>query len=194
VARPGGRRQRVAVRDQVSAGPECARHHVPGCHPRTDAHPLGLTRLPNGVRGNRPLTCVLRDVSVAPSGCDMVIGWRPYLLTVIALAIVAVACLDQLAPASAGSSCSRQHSQLQAGLVDTALSGYVATETADPQSKCAAAGVVTAQRKLCARAVELAASDLVDARSQLATLARSDPTPRSRSCVWSDLKRLQESK
>lgn len=117
------------------------------------------------------------------------IGWRPYLLTLVAAAFVAVAVLNAQS-ASKPPSCASADGQLHGQLVTSALKAYVAILSQDPSSACARSGLTNATAAACARASMVADVDRAEARAELLAIATADPTPPAHSCVWERLATL----
>lgn len=118
------------------------------------------------------------------------IGWRPYLMTFLALAIAAAAILDVAATAHKSNSCSSADGQLKARDYVDARSEYAAVLEHAPKSACALSGVARSEDGLCVRDQRIAVTDTAEAHSQLIALAEATPPPGPKSCVWTQLRLL----
>jgi hypothetical protein len=122
------------------------------------------------------------------------IGWRPYLVTVLAALLLAVGILDLKAVGDKPSRCESAGKLLGAGLLASATEGYAAALKADPTSECAKAGLAEVDTAQCDRARLVAPGDPAAARAQLLARANADPPPPNGSCVWRDLQALPAAK
>jgi hypothetical protein len=115
------------------------------------------------------------------------IGLRPYLLLVLAVAVLVVVGLDAGRHAGA---CSPANALIGAREYSAARTSYSSVLAGDDHSGCAKAGLARATDGECVDAERIAVTDPSDARHQLLTLAASGPPPGPRSCVWGELARL----
>lgn len=120
------------------------------------------------------------------------IGARPYVLTIVAAALIALAVLDVI-----GTDARAHPGPCAAGARSYAANDYTAARRAyakviadDPSSKCAAAGVIEVDRAVCALTRRLAASDPSAARRELEAVAVATPAPTESSRIWSTLEAL----
>jgi hypothetical protein len=117
------------------------------------------------------------------------IGWRPYLLTGLALLLVVVAVLDVAGAGRKPSRdpCASAAMLAQARFFSQARDAYAAVLKSDPTSKCATGGLTTTTYDLCVQAQRIAQSDVAQAHRQLVVISETDPRPVSTSCVWKQL-------
>jgi hypothetical protein len=118
------------------------------------------------------------------------IGWRPYLLTALAVVLVAVAILDVHASLRRPSACATADSLRAGQLLDQARNEYASVLRAHPAAACATAGLVKTTAAQCEKAQAIASFEPAEARTELVALAAADPSPPARSCVWDQLRTL----
>lgn len=120
------------------------------------------------------------------------IGWRPYLLTGLALLLITVAVLDVAAKGRKASpdSCASAAVLAQARFFTQARAAYARVLKGDPNSKCATGGILTSTDAVCVQTQRIAQTDPAEARSLLVTLAETDPRPIAASCVWKQLRAI----
>jgi hypothetical protein len=119
------------------------------------------------------------------------LGWRPFLLSGVALLLIAVAALDaSTAGRSSPASCGPANKLRDGGLISEARKAYVAILKSEPKSACALAGVRQVTSKDCERLRRIATTDPAAARTLLLADAKADPPPAASSCVWTRLAAL----
>jgi hypothetical protein len=112
------------------------------------------------------------------------IGWRPYLLTLLALALIAVVVLDVVAASRGPSSCAKADGLRNAGLYTEADKEYAAVLRDDAKSGCAAKGRSQVGVGQCTRLRPIIAADAAEGRKQVLRFTEADPKPRRDSCLW----------
>lgn len=120
------------------------------------------------------------------------IGARPYALTVVAAALIALAVLDVVGTDAHAhpAPCAGAVGHYRARDYAAARTTYAAVLTDDPGSRCASDGLARTETALCSLAHKLSASDPRAARRELEAIATSAPVPTAGSCIWSALDAL----
>jgi hypothetical protein len=121
------------------------------------------------------------------------IGWRPYLLTLLAAGLVALAVIDVHGTLGNSSACATADALRADHFLSGARQQYASLLTAHPKSACASAGLAKTTAAQCTKAQAIAAVDPAEARSELMALATGDPAVPSDSCVWRELHALPPS-
>jgi hypothetical protein len=119
-----------------------------------------------------------------------VIGWRPYLLTGVAIVLLAAVAFDVIGSGRNSSSCSTSDALARARQFAKARAGYAAIRVHDPGSQCAKRGMWTATESECHIADQIGKADYEEERSQLLKIAEEEPPPADGSCVWKNLDSL----
>jgi hypothetical protein len=121
------------------------------------------------------------------------IGWRPYLVTALALLVLAGAVLDVSANGRVG--CASADALQKSQLLAKAGDAYRAVLKKDANSGCAKTGLASVTHDQCDRAGRIAASDPSAARTLLLAVASADPpVPATDGCVWKTLQALPPAK
>jgi hypothetical protein len=115
------------------------------------------------------------------------IGWRPYLLTGLALVLFAIVALDVRAAGRDAPVCAKADALRKAGYLTAAERAYAAISRDDGPTQCADDGREQAENDECARAQQIRAGDAKAARALLVRLAATDPRPLDHSCIWTEL-------
>jgi hypothetical protein len=121
------------------------------------------------------------------------IGWRPYLLTALGVALIVLAGLDVGTTLRNSSTCASANAVRSGGLLAQARQQYQTVLMVHPRARCATAGLSKTTDAQCAEAEAVAAVDPTQARSELLALATGEPSPRADSCVWRELHALPAS-
>ena len=119
-----------------------------------------------------------------------VIGWRPYLLTLLALVVLGAVALDVVGAGKQSPSCTAGDGLERARQFVTARTSYATVLVKAPSSACAKRGMSLATYGECVAAQRIGGTDATGARAQLLKIAESEPPPGPRSCVWTDLQNL----
>jgi hypothetical protein len=112
------------------------------------------------------------------------IGWRPYLLGVLAVGLLVLVGLD--VGRSAGQ-CSSADALIGAREYVKARAGYTTVLENDSHSVCAKSGLARATQGECVFVERIADTDTSEARTQLLAIAEADPPPGPKSCVWREM-------
>jgi hypothetical protein len=115
------------------------------------------------------------------------IGWRPLLLTAVAVALLVVVGLDA---AKSTGPCSSADAVIGAREYVKARASYATVLEHDSHSSCAKAGLARATAGECVRAERIADTDAPEARTELLAVAEADPPPGPDACVWTELSAL----
>jgi hypothetical protein len=133
------------------------------------------------------------------------IGWRPYVLTLLAVALVAAAVVDtegsrqkakrdaekaQKKSLAAKTSCSAADKARVNGLLVSAARRYRAVLAVEASSSCASSGLEETLSRECAHAKALARVDRAQGRKELLRLASSEPVS-ARRCALAVLGRTR---
>jgi hypothetical protein len=117
------------------------------------------------------------------------IGWRPYLLTGLALVLLAVVALDVVAAGRPAEACRTADGMRSSGQLVKADQAYAAVLQDDASSRCAKSGRRLVAQALCQR-INAVGDDASERRKRFLALATADPKPPDESCVWSALASL----
>jgi hypothetical protein len=116
------------------------------------------------------------------------IGWRPVLLTALALIVIAGAVLDVVAAGRKPDVCAPAQKLVRGRDFTAARSAYDTVLKQDPDSSCAVQGLRQVTAAQCVQAQRIAVSDPAAAHQQLLALAEQDPVPGATDpCVWDQL-------
>jgi hypothetical protein len=118
------------------------------------------------------------------------IGWRPYLLAILAIALLVGVGFDVRATDRHSRSCASADTLYRSRDFADARVGYAAVLKSDPTSRCAMTGSERATSGECVQAQRIAVTDPAQARTQLLTVAEAQPAPGPDSCVWLRLRVL----
>ena len=115
------------------------------------------------------------------------IGWRPYLLTGVAIVLLAAVGFDVASTVRQHDACASAARLAGARDFAAARTSYDSVLKSDAHSACASAGLANAISAECVEAQRIATTDPEEAHTQLLALAESMPLPGPRSCVWPQL-------
>jgi hypothetical protein len=115
------------------------------------------------------------------------IGWRPYLLTGVAIVLLAAVGFDVASTARQHDACASATRLAGARDFAAARTSYDSVLKIDANSACARVGLANATSAECVQAQRIATTDPDEAHNQLLDLAESMPLPGPRSCVWFQL-------
>jgi hypothetical protein len=111
------------------------------------------------------------------------IGWRPYLLTALAVLLLALVVVDVDTTLRNSSACASANALMADGFLSGARQQYTSLLTAHPTTSCAVTGLRTNTKEQCAHARALATLEPTEARSELMALVTGDPALPPSSCV-----------
>jgi hypothetical protein len=117
------------------------------------------------------------------------IGWRPYLLTLLAAGVlvgVGLNVVNERRPKSSPP-CAIADGLKAGGFLAAADKAYATVLRSDKDSTCARSGLADVEKRQCERATSIAAVDSTMARKRLLALAAADPRPPKDSCIWAIL-------
>jgi hypothetical protein len=111
------------------------------------------------------------------------IGWRPYLFTMLAVALVVAALLDIDAATQTPNPCATGDALTANGFPGDARQKLESVLAGDPSAACVSAGLAKVAVRQCLRAHKVSAVDPVQGRQQLVAAVTDDPALNPTKCA-----------